>query len=148
MLNFRRIYCNICPTAATAPPWELCSDKQLLSYVNPAAAANILDKPFTPAQQKILEIMQQSKPQKPATKEWVKPLWFVTGIGWYIALSLVIPTGIGYWLDRPERLNTHPLFTLVGFGLGTVVAFYGLYRMLRRFYSEQKEKETKEEVSK
>lgn len=74
-------------------------------------------------------------------KEWIRPLWFLFSVGWYVALSLAIPTGIGFWLDRPENFDTRPLFTLVGFGVGTVAAFYGLYRMLRQFYLEQKESE-------
>ena len=85
--------------------------------------------------------MQQIKPKKPTSREWVRPLWFLFSIGWYVALSLVIPTVIGFWLDRPEKFDTHPLFTLIGFGVGTVVAFYGLYRMLRQFLAEQKERE-------
>ncbi len=76
-------------------------------------------------------------------KEWVRPLWFLFSVGWYVALSLTIPTGIGFWLDRPENFDTRPLFTLVGFAIGTVVAFYGLYRMLRQFYMEQREIEKK-----
>ncbi len=74
-------------------------------------------------------------------KEWVRPLWFLFSVGWYVALSLAIPSGIGLWLDRPENLNKKPLFTLIGFGIGTVVAFYGLYRMLRQFYLEQQKLE-------
>jgi ABC-type bacteriocin/lantibiotic exporter with double-glycine peptidase domain len=74
-------------------------------------------------------------------REWIRPLWFLFTVGWYVALSLAVPTGIGFWLDRPENFNTRPLLTLIGFGLGTIVAFYGLYRMLRQFYLEQKESE-------
>jgi len=84
---------------------------------------------------------QQPKPRKPSSREWAKPLWLILNVGWYVALSLVIPTSIGYWLDRPQRFDTHPLYTIVGFGIGTVIAFYGLYHMLRRFYLEQKEQE-------
>jgi len=90
-------------------------------------------------------IVQQIKPKKPTSREWVRPLGFLLTVGWYVALSLVIPTGIGFWLDRPDKLDSHPLLTLVGFGLGTVVAFYGLYRMLHRFYAEQKEREKDKE---
>jgi len=85
--------------------------------------------------------MQQFKPKKPIPREWIRPFWFLFTVGWYVALSIAIPTGIGYWLDRPEKLDSHPLFTLVGFAVGTVLAFYGLYRMLHQFYSEQKEQE-------
>ena len=73
----------------------------------------------------------------------MRPFWFLFTVGWYVALSLVIPTVIGFWLDRPEKFDSHPLFTLIGFGVGTVLAFYGLYRMLRQFQAEQKEQQEK-----
>jgi Putative F0F1-ATPase subunit Ca2+/Mg2+ transporter len=88
-------------------------------------------------QEKTYYIVAQSKPDKPTTKEWVRPLWFLFTVGWYVALSVVIPTLIGAGLDSPERLDHRPLFTLIGFFLGSVIAFYGLYRMLRQFYREQ-----------
>jgi len=100
----------------------------------------MIDSQNIVAQQETPGTMRQGKPQKPTIKEWIRPLWFLTSIGWYVALSLVIPTAIGYWLDRPENMNTHPLLTLIGFGLGTIIAFYGLYRMLRTFYREQRDK--------
>ncbi len=96
---------------------------------------------MTLVQEKTYYIVAQPKPNKPTSKEWVRPLWFLFTVGWYVALSLVIPTMIGYWLDRPQKFDTHPLYTLIGFGMGTVIAFYGLYQMLRRFYREQKEQE-------
>ena len=100
---------------------------------------------MTLAQEKTYYIVAQPKPNKPTSKEWVRPLWFLFTVGWYVALSLVIPTIIGYWLDRPQNFGTHPLYTLIGFGIGTVIAFYGLYQMLRRFYREQKEQEKSKE---
>ena len=60
-------------------------------------------------------------------------------MGWYVASSLLIPVGIGYWLDRPGMLNKSPLFTLIGLGVGTVIAFGGLIRMLLRYQAEQEE---------
>jgi len=92
-------------------------------------------------QEKIYYTVAQPKPDKPTSKEWVRPLWFLFTVGWYVVLSLIIPTLIGYWLDSPERFNSRPLYTLIGFLFGSVLAFYGLYRMLRQFYREQKEKE-------
>jgi hypothetical protein len=83
--------------------------------------------------------VRQDKPEQPKTREWIRPLWFLFTVGWYVALSVLIPTGIGFWLDQPDQFNSRPLYTLIGFGFGTVIAFYGLYRMLRRFYAEQKE---------
>jgi F0F1-type ATP synthase assembly protein I len=70
-------------------------------------------------------------------KEWVRPLQFLLTIGWYVALSLIIPVAIGYWLDRPDVFNKSPLFTLIGLGLGTFVAFFGLFKMLIRYQAEQ-----------
>jgi hypothetical protein len=101
---------------------------------------------MTLIQEETYTIVGQIKPEKPKTKEWARPLGFLLTVGWYVALSLVIPTGIGYWLDRPKIFDTHPLYTLVGFGIGTVIAFYGLYRMLRRFHTEQRGQEEDKEL--
>jgi F0F1-type ATP synthase assembly protein I len=68
---------------------------------------------------------------------WAGPLRFLLTVGWYVVLSLVIPIGIGYWLDH--HFVRTPLFTLIGLGIGTVIAFYGLYRMLHRYRAEQDE---------
>jgi hypothetical protein len=38
--------------------------------------------------------------------------------------------------------NKRPLFTLIGLGVGTFVAFFGLFKMLIRYQAEQ-EKERK-----
>jgi len=56
-----------------------------------------------------------------------------------VALSLVIPVGIGYWLDRPQMFNKRPLFTFIGLGVGTFIAFFGFFRMLIRYQAEEKE---------
>ena len=70
-------------------------------------------------------------------KEWVRPLQFLLIVGWYVALSLIIPVAIGHWLDRPEMFDKRPLFTLIGLGFGTFVAFFGLFKMLVRYQAEQ-----------
>jgi F0F1-type ATP synthase assembly protein I len=75
-------------------------------------------------------------------KEWVKPLQFLLTVGWYVALSLIIPVAIGYWLDAPTMFNKRPLFSLIGLGVGTFVAFFGLFKMLVR-YQAQQEKQRK-----
>jgi len=72
-------------------------------------------------------------------RQWVGPLRFLLTVGWYMVVSLLVPTGIGYWLDRPGMLDRHPLFTIIGLGTGTLIAFYGLVRMLRRYKAEQNE---------
>jgi F0F1-type ATP synthase assembly protein I len=65
-----------------------------------------------------------------------------------VALSLIIPVGIGYWLDRPGMLDKSPLFTLIGLGVGTVIAFGGLIRMLLRYQAEQEEQRKNKEQNK
>jgi len=82
-------------------------------------------------------------------KEWVRPLQFLLTVGWYVALSVIVPVAIGYWLDRPEMLNKAPLFTFIGLGVGTFIAFFGLVKLLLRFRNEQEKleknhKETKQ----
>ena len=51
------------------------------------------------------------------------------GLGWYVALSIVLGVGGGLWLDG--RLDVRPLFTLLGLALGLVVAIYGSYKMVQ-----------------
>ncbi|MSQ40252.1 MAG: AtpZ/AtpI family protein [Dehalococcoidia bacterium] len=53
----------------------------------------------------------------------------LVGIGWYVGLCIVGGVAGGLWLDR--RVGTVPLFTLLGLLLGVVLAFYGMYRMVR-----------------
>lgn len=50
------------------------------------------------------------------------------GLGWYIALCIVLGVGGGVWLDR--QLDMLPLFTLLGTFLGSGLAFYGVYKMV------------------
>jgi len=85
--------------------------------------------------------------QEGSLKDWVRPLQFLLTVGWYVALSLIIPIGIGYWLDSPRMFNKQPLFTFIGLGVGTIAAFFGLFKMLLRFRAEQekqKENNTKQ----
>jgi hypothetical protein len=91
--------------------------------------------------------VRQNRLDNSKPREWLRPVGFLLTVGWYVALSLIIPTGIGFWLDQPGQFDSKPLYTLIGFGIGTVLAFYGLFRMLKRFYLEQKEqdKNTKKE---
>ncbi len=50
------------------------------------------------------------------------------GIGWYLALCLVVGVGLGLWLDR--RWDTGIVLTLIGLLLGLLLAIYGAYEML------------------
>ena len=61
-------------------------------------------------------------------KRWEVALRLI-GVGWHIALSIILGVGVGVWLDR--RLGTQVLFTLLGLALGLGVAFYGTYQLIR-----------------
>ena len=52
----------------------------------------------------------------------------LVGVGWYVATSIILGLLGGLWLDG--KLGTLPVFTLVGVILGTVAAFYGVYKMM------------------
>ena len=53
------------------------------------------------------------------------------GIGWYIIVCLFAGLFAGIWIDR--LIGTEPVFTLLGVLLGTVLAFYGMYRIVSEF---------------
>jgi len=75
-------------------------------------------------------------------KQWPAAMQLLV-VGFYVAFSLIIPVGIGFWLDK-RASHEFPLFTLVGLGLGTIIMVYGVYRMVKPFL-EQAKKEGKEE---
>jgi len=127
---FRVCYITVVPLVLLRYSWESAGTVTLADGKN---------SKMTLVQEEAYYVVAQPKPDKKTTGEWVRPLWFLFTVGWYVALSVVIPTLIGVWLDNPSRFNTRPLYTLIGFLLGTVIAFYGLYRMLRRFSKEQKD---------
>lgn len=59
---------------------------------------------------------------------WGSFAWRLIGIGWFVALSIIVFTLGGLWLDN--KLNTKPWLTLTGATLGTFVAMYGVYRLV------------------
>jgi F0F1-type ATP synthase assembly protein I len=52
----------------------------------------------------------------------------LAGLGWYVAACIVLGVLGGLGLDR--LAGTTPLFTLLGTVLGSVLAFWGLYRLV------------------
>lgn len=58
-------------------------------------------------------------------------------VGLYVAFSLLIPTGIGFWLDK-RTSHEFPWFTLIGLGVGTVIMIYGVYRLVCPFLQQAK----------
>lgn len=90
-----------------------------------------------------MPVSKRDKVEKPEKRQLLQGLWFLFNVGWFVALSLILPTALGLWLDDPERLNSRPLCTLIGFVLGIMTAGFGLYRMLKQFMNEQKNMATK-----
>ena len=58
---------------------------------------------------------------------WVVALR-LTGLGWYVATCIVVGVVGGVILDK--LLGTLPLFTLLGTIVGSVAAFWGVYKMI------------------
>lgn len=60
------------------------------------------------------------------------------GIGWYVGICIVLGVVGGLWLD--SKLSTKPIFVIVGLMLGVILAFYGLYRMIRPTINKKQDK--------
>ncbi|HEY3397575.1 MAG TPA: AtpZ/AtpI family protein [Armatimonadota bacterium] len=54
----------------------------------------------------------------------------LSSIGIYMGLCIGLCTWLGLWADG--RYGTGTLYTLIGFGVGTAAAFFGLFRELAR----------------
>jgi len=63
----------------------------------------------------------------------------VTGVGFYLGGSIVLGVFAGRWLDT--RLDTAPVWMIIGLLLGLVVAFYGVWKMLLPFIGRKRDKE-------
>ena len=50
------------------------------------------------------------------------------GVGWYVSLCIMGGLLGGLWLDR--KFDTIPVGTLSGVVVGSVMALYGVYKML------------------
>ena len=77
-----------------------------------------------------------------ATDTWVVALR-LTGLGWYIAICMVLGVLGGIGLDN--LLGTKPLFILLGTLLGNAVAFWGLYKMVQPILNAAKGKGVKDQ---
>ena len=64
----------------------------------------------------------------------------LAGLGWYIAICIVI--GVVGGLGLEKLTGTAPLFTLLGSVLGSIVAFWGLYKMVQPVLYEMKSGES------
>ena len=55
-------------------------------------------------------------------------------LSWVLLFSLIIPLLAGIWLDK--KLNTAPLFILIGMVLGILAATVGVARMVIRTFGQ------------
>jgi len=69
---------------------------------------------------------------------WEAALRFI-GVGWFIAISILLGVLGGLWLDT--KFGIAPVMLIVGLILGLVVAFYGVYRMLLPLMRNKRDKE-------
>ena len=60
--------------------------------------------------------------------QWVATALRLTGLGWFVAVCIVLGILGGLWLGNVT--GQVALLVLVGTVLGSVVAFYGVYRMI------------------
>jgi F0F1-type ATP synthase assembly protein I len=63
----------------------------------------------------------------------------LTGIGFFVAACILGGILAGLWIDN--KLDTRPLFILLGLAVGLVVAFTGVYRMIRLVIDNRQDKE-------
>ena len=62
---------------------------------------------------------------------WAGVIRFI-GIGWYIAACILLGALGGRWVGRKlDGSSSEVIFTLLGLGLGLIVAFFGVYRMFK-----------------
>ena len=52
----------------------------------------------------------------------------MVGVGWFVAICIIGGLFGGLWIDG--TLDVLPVFTIAGVLLGTVMAFYGVYKMV------------------
>lgn len=78
-------------------------------------------------------------------KQWPAAMQLLV-VGFYVAFSLIIPAGIGVWLDK-RASHEFPLFTIIGLGLGTIIMIYGVYHMVKPFLEQAKKEGREEQLS-
>jgi len=72
-------------------------------------------------------------------KRWAGILRLV-GIGWYIAACILLGTLGGRWVGQKIGGNSSEvIFTILGLILGLIVAFLGVYRMVKSTLTNDKD---------
>lgn len=60
----------------------------------------------------------------------------LAGLGFFVGGAIVLGVMGGRWLDG--KLDSEPSWTIAGLVLGILVAFYGVYMMVRPFIMDSK----------
>ena len=60
-------------------------------------------------------------------KRW-EAAFRLVGLGWYVGICIFLGVIGGLWLD--SKVNSKPVFVIIGLLLGIIVAFYGVYKMI------------------
>jgi F0F1-type ATP synthase assembly protein I len=71
-------------------------------------------------------------------KKWV-PAFQLLGIGFYIAACIAGGILTGWWLGDKK-----PLWIITGLVIGLVLAFYGVYKMIKPLMNNKDDKNDKE----
>ena len=69
---------------------------------------------------------------------WVAALRLV-GVGFFIGGSILLGVVAGLWLDN--KMNSKPIWVIVGLLLGIAIAVYGVYQMLLPLMGNKQDKE-------
>ena len=60
--------------------------------------------------------------------DWVRVVQFLI-LGWYVGFCIVGGIAVGVILDM--KIGTGPVLTITGLILGVILAFFGLYKMVK-----------------
>ena len=69
------------------------------------------------------------------------PMLSLMGMGFYIAIAIILGIWGGHWLDG--KMNTGPLWLIIGLVLGIAVAALGVYNMIKPFMEDAKKTDNK-----
>jgi uncharacterized membrane protein YqgA involved in biofilm formation len=73
-------------------------------------------------------------------KRWAGAIRLI-GIGWYIAACILLGALGGRWIGQKlDGRSSETILTIVGLFLGLIVAFLGVYRMVKSTLTNDKDK--------
>jgi F0F1-type ATP synthase assembly protein I len=71
------------------------------------------------------------------------PMLSLMGMGFYIAIAIILGIWGGHWLDL--KMNTGPLWLIIGMVLGIAVVALGVYNMMKPFIENVKKMDSKKD---